>query len=179
MGLDLKFTDTLVKLECAEGDLGKFCEREDHECLYNIMESINRGKGLPEPIVMARNLNHILLYGCFDTRYFRRAPIGAYALYGEFRNQLARLVHDVEAIESLWDDPDQYAESTFAGILFFGDNEGCIGPEWSQRLATDFANWRYRVVEHSAKTGPWFLSTYTKLYAAFETAAQGGCVKFC
>jgi hypothetical protein len=70
--------------------------------------------------------------------------------------------------------PDLAPDGPFYELIWFADNEGCIGPDAAKDLLADFR-------EHEAAYVPpsgWTAATYQDWTRAFELAADGGLVRF-
>jgi hypothetical protein len=77
----------------------------------------------------------------------------------------------------VWDNPDKWRDQPFYGLINFADNEGCIGPVWSARLAKEFTEGRERFARHPSVDN-YDITKYDEWAEAFATAAQNGCVYF-
>jgi hypothetical protein len=103
---------------------------------------------------------------------------GSYSGYNEWRNELARLAGyaPVERDHSpyaagAW----QKKSGPFWELINFADNEGCIGPKTSAKLAKDFAEFQHNADLHPDE---WFRAKYAEWRKAFELAADAGAVDF-
>ena len=107
---------------------------------------------------------------------------GSYNGYNRWREQLAKMAHNATP-EEIWKDQEAWRGKAFFELIHFADNEGCIGPQTSAKLARDFAEHQERA-EAFAKTlpgpldGKWFIDKYNRWRKAFETARHGGAVMF-
>lgn len=106
--------------------------------------------------------------GCFavteetKTHAFRA---GSYSGYGVWRDDLRRQFN-----------PRTLPNGPFYELIWFADNEGCIGPEAAKDLLADFR-------EHATSYAPnghadYFRQKYEDWTTAFELAADGGLVDF-
>ena len=102
---------------------------------------------------------------------------GSYGGYGDWRALLCRVMNGVEPW-TVWNNSDKWKHTPFYGLINFADNEGCIGPVWSKRLAEEFENGRLRFAQHP-DVDQYSLDLYDKWSKAFELAADGGFVRFC
>jgi len=105
---------------------------------------------------------------------------GSYGGYNAWRNQLCQMAHGVDS-EVFWSD-SKYRGTAFYELINFADNEGCIGPRTSAKLASDFmANQAkaeaFAASDAMAIEGDWFLKKYNEWRKAFEVAAKGGAVQ--
>lgn len=107
------------------------------------------------------------LYDCERSGSFRA---GSYRGYNLWRSRLAILIDKTDY--DIWDN----SEGPFAELINFSDCEGIIGPVTSAKLAKDFSE-HQEIAER--KEDSYFLYLYNEWRKAFETAANGGCVRFC
>lgn len=83
------------------------------------------------------------LAGLIPRRYYTTSGrsyefrAGSYIYYDEFRRALCRAALDTD-LETIWNDPDTWADKPFFELLNFADNEGSIGPVAAAALAEDF-----------------------------------------
>jgi hypothetical protein len=106
--------------------------------------------------------------GCYEvtpetqTHAFRA---GSYSGYGLWREDLQRQFN-----------PGRKPDGPFYELIWFADNEGCIGPEAAKDLLEDFRLHfeRYMPGEHA----DYFTEKYRDWTRAFELAADGGLVDF-
>lgn len=171
MGLDIT---AYSRLELVGKHTDGWCEDEDHVSAYAYDSFPASFRGI-EVVATDQNL---LLGGCYavtpqtKTHRFRA---GSYGGYNRWREDLARQFnpyrHDVDGGQP---DPDL----PFYELIWFADNEGCIGELAAIELLTDFR-------EHALAYAPPdtdYLGHYRERYAdwtrAFELAADGGLVDF-
>ena len=114
--------------------------------------------------------------GWYETEAVDGFRAGSYGGYNVWRALLCRVMLGVEP-RAVWNDPDKWRSQPFYGLINFADNEGCIGPVWSARLAKEFAEGRERFHAHP-EVGDYERSKYDEWMKAFEAAAQNGCVEF-
>lgn len=110
---------------------------------------------------------------------------GSYGGYNEWREQLAELAgYPPLPYKSDWESKarSRHAagawaakEGPFWELIHFADNEGCIGPKTSAKLAKDFADFQAKADEHASK---WFRGRYAEWRRAFELASDNGAVSF-
>lgn len=115
--------------------------------------------------------------GAFDAEDSGGFRAGSYSGFAWWRKNLDQLSDDVPA------DPDEDQDrQPFEELLEFFDNEGLIGPVVSKRLAEDFRKYE-EVICAKARcliedgSGYW-VELYQLWKAAFESAADDGCVVF-
>lgn len=109
------------------------------------------------------------VYQAVETMGFRA---GSYGGYNEWRDWLARAA-GYRSARSLWEKREQ--PGPFAELINFSDCEGVIGATVAAKLARDFADHEARIC---AQGDEWEATQYRKWRAAFEMAADGGCVEF-
>lgn len=125
-------------------------------------------RGIPVIGTTASGASTFLDGGCFavteetKTHAFRA---GSYSGYGLWRDDLR-----------LQFNPDTNPDLPFYELIWFADNEGCIGPDAAKDLLADFR-------EHAAAYAPrehadYFRQKYEDWTTAFELAADGGLVDF-
>lgn len=108
---------------------------------------------------------------------------GSYGWYNAWRDELARIsgwpLGSYEQYGHSWDSyaasAGKVTEGPFWELIYFSDCEGIIGPEVSRKLADDFAAYDEKA---KASEVPFFYDKYKEWRKAFETAAEGGCVRF-
>ena len=102
---------------------------------------------------------------------------GSYSGYGTFREALCEATHGIDC-DALWQEGCEDME--FHDLINFADNEGCIGPKTSTKLAKEFKKNRKKVYEAFDKQehAEYYKETYENFYKAFVLAGQGGFVKF-
>jgi len=114
-------------------------------------------------------------YGYENSMDFRA---GSYSGYNQWRDELARMA----GYAPVASDHSPYAAGAwqkksgpFWELINFADNEGCIGPKTSAKLAKDFAEF-----QHAADLNPdeWFRQKYAYWRKAFELASNDGAVDF-
>lgn len=104
-----------------------------------------------------------------------RLCAGGYMAYNYWRSELARMIGTTD--RAIFRDPKPLP---FVEMINFSDCEGTIGSGVSAKLAADFATWQDRAERHVPANGAtaWFLGKYNEWRAAYELAANGGCVRF-
>jgi hypothetical protein len=125
-------------------------------------------RGIPTLGTKAAGGTSFIEGGCFavteETESFGFRA-GSYMGYGAWRDDLRRQFN-----------PRTLPNSPFYELIWFADNEGCIGPEAAADLLTDFREHadRYNPGEHA----DYFRQKYADWTRAFELAADGGLVDF-
>jgi hypothetical protein len=165
MGLDIMAYSQLKHVEDHLAT-GSWCEDEDHisACAYDAFPRSFRGI----PVLGQRD--GFLVGGCYvvtektETVRFRA---GSYSGYGQWRDRMALEFQGKPA------GPDLDPDGPFYELLWFADNEGCIGPEAAADLLEDFRE------NASSWTPVWPHSDpYVGFMTACELAADGGLVEF-
>ena len=100
-----------------------------------------------------------------------RFGAGSYSGYGAWRDWLARRAGypSARAVQN------GITSGPFVELINFADNEGYIGSTVAAKLAKDFAENKERIC---GEDDTWSTHLYAKWQAAFEMAADGGCVDF-
>lgn len=153
---------------------GLCCENDDHITAFAYDAFPKSFAGIPNLGTTAVRGARFLLGGCYqETGETARFDFnaGPYRGYGEWRRNLGRQFN-----------PDEDPDGPFYELLWFADNEGCIGPEAAKNLLNDFR-------EHSDRYDPqplhddpefadWSRQRYEDWARAFELAANNGIVVF-
>ncbi|MCA8328888.1 hypothetical protein [Burkholderia cepacia] len=177
MGLDATAYRQITKIDCVFDDNGEPIDpvtREPIECDY-LRVYIN-----PDFPGRADDLVDRAVYGYEDAD---EAFSGGYGRYNFWREKLAKLA----GYQPIPVDPygtgkselrhDHAAWNATSGpfweLICFSDCEGVIGAAVSAKLAQDFAQF-----DEQARTDESFYAIYSQWRAAFEMAAQNGCVHF-
>lgn len=117
-----------------------------------------------------------LTAGVFDTEDTLGFRAGSYSGYNEWRRWLATLGGH-ESVDACWS--GKITEGPFLELINFSDCEGVIGPVVSAKLAKDFEALQDKADTYAEdEEGNYFVQLYAKWRAAFEMAADGGCVDF-
>lgn len=100
---------------------------------------------------------------------------GSYSGYGRWRQSLA----DIAGWTLDPSNPQASADHPFFELVWFADNEGCIGHEAAADLLQDFRDHRlaYMAV-HENDPSTWFASAYDEWIRALELASQHGFIRF-
>jgi hypothetical protein len=174
VGLDIIYYNSFTEAEIkCNGNVEDYIE-EHYDDLYELgFRSLYRNSfGTADDVP-----DHVVISG--ESQHFRA---GSYSGYNWWRNKLAEVIHGVSA-EKIWKNLELYNNAPFFELLHFSDCEGVIGPAVSAKLAKDFRD--HKDLIHSEKNSniheydEYFTSTYDNFMEAFETAAEGGFVKFC
>ena len=156
------------------GGMDDWCYYDNHVEAYAYDTFPASYRGLPT-LWTADGLVH---GGCYEiteqteTHGFRA---GSYGGYNAWRQNLA---NQFNPAPRKLDDGLRYLTEPdpakpFYELIWFADNEGCIGPEAAKDLLADFR-------KHASAYVPYFEQgdTYTDWTRAFELAANGGLVYF-
>lgn len=99
---------------------------------------------------------------------------GSYSGYGDFREELARLVG--VTCKDVWNGGDGADDTPFFHLINFSDCEGVIGPDTSKKLAKEFHEHYENAKE---KMGRYDLESYQNWMKAFDLASENnGAVCF-
>lgn len=113
------------------------CE-EDDGSEYDRLASIGKKVFWVSPV--HEGVDHNRLWGALPGLYWAKTRldhrIGSYSGYGEWREQLARLMLDTSC-EELWACPEAFSDP-FVYLLNFSDCEGAFGPECCKVLTKHF-----------------------------------------
>jgi hypothetical protein len=114
---------------------------------------------------------------CYNYRSGESFPFraGTYTHHGEFRRALSLAALGVDTME-VGADPASFREAPFFELIYFADNEGCIGPLAATDLAADFAEGHDSGVR--AKLSDEHQARYDKWSCAFTLASGNGLVHF-
>ncbi|WP_175974590.1 hypothetical protein [Burkholderia sp. BCC1047] len=177
MGLDATAYRQIMKIDCVFDDSGEPIDpltREPIECDY-LRVYIN-----PDFPGRADDLVDRAVYGYEDAD---EAFSGGYSRYNFWREKLAKLAgyqpisvdqYGTGKSELRHDHAAWNATSgPFWELICFSDCEGVIGSAVSAKLAQDFAQF-----DEQAKADESFYAIYSQWRAAFDMAAQNGCVQF-
>lgn len=141
-----------------------WCEDEDHVQAYAYDGFDASFRGIP---ILGID-QQFIIGGCYAVteqteRYGFRA--GSYSGYNVWRDDLRRQFNQAT-------EPDQ----PFYELIFFADNEGCIGLDAAKDLLADFEQHagRYRPAQHE----DYFYEKYSDWTRACRLAADGGLVEF-
>lgn len=186
MGLDITAYSNLHHVgqhdfdpDLNEGEPGPYCYYAGHVQAGAYASFPRSFRGIP----VLETRDGFIWGGCYaetektETYAFRA---GSYSGYGAWRQDLAAqfnpttLSQDAHGLTMSEPDP----ELPFYELIWFADNEGCIGPEAARDLLDDFR-------QHASKYRPrrddpfhYFTEKYVDWTRAFELAADGGLVDF-
>lgn len=177
MGLDITAYSNLTHLgKHTDGPhaYGLCCENDDHITAFTYDAFPKSFAGIPTLGTTAVRGARFLLGGCYqetgDTGRFD-FNAGPYRGYGEWRRDLKRQFN-----------PDEDPDGPFYELLWFADNEGCIGPVAARELLEDF---RQHADQYDPRTLPndpdfanWAYRRYADWTRAFNLAANNGIVVF-
>jgi hypothetical protein len=173
MGLDITAYSNLKPVGLhADG----WCDDEEHVMAYAYNCFPASFRGLPE---LGAHTS-FMLGGCFaitaETETIR-FQAGSYPGYNVWRADLARQFNPTApgaAGPGSFGEPDP--NEPFYELIWFADNEGCIGPDAARDLLADFE-------QHAAEYRPgrdrdYFAEKYADWTIAFRLAADSGLVHF-
>jgi len=101
---------------------------------------------------------------------------GSYSGYNRWRRLLSKSVLGADADE-VWENPRRFDGKPFVELIDFADNEGCIGPIISAKLAKDFQGQRNAFAKADG-VEEYDLSLYDNWAKAFVTVAGTGIILF-
>ena len=183
MGLDITAYSNLRAVG-DHTDPGEWCEDEGHIMAYAYACFPASFQGIPVLRHEAANSgSDLIIGGCYavtpetETHKFRA---GSYSGYGRWRSDLAEQFNPApitgEGLRRSMAEPNP--EGPFYALIWFADNEGCIGELAAAELLADF---RAHADRYSPED-PTPFDRYRELYQdwtrAFELAADGGLVSF-
>lgn len=156
------------------GGLDDYCYYDNHVDAFAYASFPESFRGIP----VLTSDEQWIKGGCFEitpeteTHGFRA---GSYGGYGQWRQDLASQFNPAplsfdRGPRMAKPDP----ELPFYELIWFADNEGCIGPDAARDLLADFR-------EHATAYAPpqvWSGEKYQDWTRAFELAANGGLVQF-
>jgi hypothetical protein len=163
-----------------EGEPGPHCYYENHVQAYAYDSFPDSFRGLPVIGTEHHGSSAFLASGCYEitpkteTHGFRA---GSYSGYGQWRQNLASqfnpaaLYLDRKGPGMAKPDP----ELPFYELIWFADNEGCIGPEAAADLLADFREHADKYVDPYDGYGRQKYDDWTR---AFELASASGLVEF-
>lgn len=167
MGLDITAYSHL-KLLGTHVDVEDWCEDDDHLQAYAYSSFPASFRG----IEITSNKGELIMGGCYETTprtEETRFRAGSYGGYGDWRRDLSHQFNPEE-------DPDL----PFYELIYFADNDGCIGPEAARDLLADFREHREKYLP--GERDEYWEKHYRELYdhwtRAFELAAEDGMVRF-
>jgi len=114
---------------------------------------------------------------------------GSYSGYNRWREDLSMAIHGVMP-SIIWKSPEKYEGKDFFEIINFSDCEGCMGPQVSEKLYSDFIKNkepfvkfmedRYGKAEDSGfSESSYRITIYDDFTLAFEIAKDSGVLIFC
>jgi len=179
MGLDITAYSNLkhigkhekdpAKNEGEDGGIDDWCYYEDHIQAFAYDSFPASFRGIP---ILGTNTSggaKFIEGGCYEitdeteTHGFRA---GSYTGYHDWRADLQQQFN-----------PERDPDGPFYELIWFADNEGCIGPDAARDLLADFERHaaRYRSPVSWGKYGREKYADWTR---AFRLAADGGVVRF-
>lgn len=167
MGLDITAYSNLKHVgEHTE----EWCEDEDHVSAYAYECFPQSYRGLPILRSTASGDTTLVHFGCFErmdstqTHAFRA---GSYLGYGAWRADLSRQFN-----------PDTDPARPFFELIWFADNEGCIGQQAAADLLADFRDHAKRYAPDLPGWAEIAVQKYQDWTDACELAANGGLIRF-
>jgi hypothetical protein len=106
-----------------------------------------------------------------------------YGTFNNLRKFICKFAMN-RTLKEFWDEPEPFKGLPFFEILYFGDNEGFIGPEGCRKLAHDFEKYRLEFEIFLAKSFQdglnhrYFFKLYNDLLKVFKTGADNGFVQY-
>lgn len=170
MGLDITAYSHLVAVG---KHTEKWCEDWEHHVEAYAYDCFPQSfLGIPVLTTESHSGEGFLIGGCYaiteatETHDFRA---GSYGGYNQWRADLQQQFN-----------PERDPDGPFYELIWFADNEGCIGEIAAAELLADF---RAHADRYESRVDPEWVSGYGRQkYAdwtrAFELAAAGGLVKF-
>lgn len=101
---------------------------------------------------------------------------GSYGGYNNFRDKLSWVFMGVSQ-DTVSQFTDLYKDKPGFQLIYFFDNEGCIGPKTSSALAEVFALYHDAFMA-SLRVDDWDRKRYEDFFAAFKLASPNGFVRF-
>lgn len=146
-----------------------WCPDEEHIQAYAYADFPRSFRGIP----VLGERDGAIHGGCYvagpDTVTFG-FHAGSYSGYNHWRADLARQFNPEAGRH-------QGVDLPFYELIWFADNEGCIGPEASADLLDDFRAHADAYTPGDGGDG-WYREKYADWTRAFELAADGGLVAF-
>lgn len=169
MGLDITAYSHLNPVG-AHAD--SWCDNDDHTRAFVYDCFPQSFRGIPVLSTETIGSSDFLIGGCYEptdrteTLDFHAGP---YHGYGAWRDDLRRQFN-----------PDKHPDQPFYELVFFADNEGCIGPDAASDLYADFREYadRYKPAPDDWPVQPWYRGRYDDWMQACKLAADGGLIHF-
>lgn len=167
MGLDITAYSNLTHIGRHAED---WCPNGEHIQAYAYADFPLSFRGIP---VLAEHDGSIH-GGCYiaspdsETFQFRA---GSYSGYNCWRRDLATQFNPKAG-------PNEGFDLPFFELIWFADNEGCIGPEAAADLLADFQAHADAYTPGADAYDEWYREKYTDWTRAFKLAADGGLVSF-
>ncbi len=166
MGLDIT---AYTRLRAVGRHTDGWCYEEGHINAFAYDCFPRSFRGIPVAATEVVGGGSMLLGGCYtptDRTDRFDFEAGSYGGYGMWRDDLRAQFN-----------PDTDPDGPFYELIWFADNEGCIGPEAADDLRRDFVTHvdRYRPPpEH----GRWWVDKYKAWLNACKLAADAGLIRF-
>jgi hypothetical protein len=167
MGLDITAYSHLVPVGKHVDD---WCENEDHVETYAYDSFPQSFLGIP---ILSTSTGHdttLLEGGCYaisdltETHGFRA---GSYSGYNRWRADLQAQFN-----------PERDPDGPFYELIWFADNEGCIGPDAARDLLADFLAHASRYKSEPDQWGDMAAEKYRDWTTACDLAANCGVISF-
>lgn len=166
MGLDITAYSWLTSVGRHTTD---YCENDDHVNAYAYDEFPQSFRGIPVLGTTEHSGVTFLEGGCYALTAETKTHgfwAGSYGGYSRWRADLQEQFN-----------PERKPDGPFYELIWFADNEGCIGPEAALDLLDDFRH-HATAYNPSASVSSFAREKYEDWMRAFELAADGGLVAF-
>lgn len=164
MGLDVTAYSNLTPIGQHTHD---WCQEDDHVVAFAYSNFTASFRGLP----VLRTDEQFIYGGCYahtGTTETHKFQAGSYSGYNAWRGHLRAQFN-----------PDTRPDQPFYELIWFADNEGCIGPDAARDLLADFREHAaaYRVPDDDVQG--WYREKYEAWTRACDLAADCGLIRFC
>ena len=162
-----------------EGETGgpeDACYYANHVTAYAYASFPRSFRGIPVLGTERMSGAVFLVGGCYETTdrtVIHDFRAGSYSGYGTWRADLARQFNPYRPSSDQEPDPDL----PFYELIWFADNEGCIGELAAAELREDF-HAHAQAYSPPSEDASWFVEKYADWTRAFQLAADGGLVHF-
>lgn len=167
MGLDiLAYSQLKAVGKHTEG----WCDDEDHVNAFAYDTFPKSFAGIPILSTSKVGGSGFIEGGCYaitDATETIDFQAGSYIGYGNWRADLARQFN-----------PDTSEDEPFYELIWFADNEGCIGELAAANLLADFRAHAAGYAPEPASHSDYALAKYRNWTRACELAADGGLIRF-
>jgi hypothetical protein len=162
------------------GGLDDWCYYDNHVQAFAYDSFPASFRGIPVLSTSTHGGSRFLEGGCYEvtdkteTHAFRA---GSYTSYGEWRDDLARQFNPRPTIPGRRHPGEPDPDKPFYELIWFADNEGCIGELAAAELLADFRAYADRY-DAGSEYPSYMRVVYGHWMRAFELAADGGLVRF-